>query len=892
MPSFFTSSYHPLVSTSACVGCSPSIQIGSAAAGRAARKMNSVNKPAISQKPAGNFMNVTFAIGGRPERCPGTCVVDITREILWIPRGSAIQYRALPGIPAAMKFNRFAPLLFLCVIGCASVARAAVDASIAKFFDDHCVKCHGPDKQKGDVRLDTLSDNFADPELRETWTKIAQMIDHGDMPPKKEARPDAAAIDTVVCWIGKTMWKTASEHPLAVRRMNRLEYENTVHDLLGIDTPLAALLPEDSSVQGFDNVSDGLSISSVLLERYMEAADAAFDGVIRRIEPEPVATRRSITIEEKENKKSIEEKRAGVMEVDGSFVKFRPGWPPIRIDDAHPHETGVYHCRIAIWPYQSPDHTPVLAVFVGPLFGPGENRFVGMFDVTGTSQEPRIIEFTTRMKEGDSMHLVPWIYPEVPGWSKDPKPGIAVKWVETEGPLDQDFPSKAQKALFGDLPMIETDHLWMRYRKNVRRHEVNSEHPKEDAQRILSAFIPKAFRRPVDAAGIEPYVALVDNLLDNGRTFEQAMRAGITAVLCSPQFLLINSDTRVDDYTLASRLSYFLWSSMPDDELMQLAATGKLRDPAVRDQQVERMLKDPRSQQFVTHFTDQWLDLAQIKFTTPDAKLYPEFDDLLETSMLGETRGFFRHILENDLSVTNFIDSDFAVLNERMAGHYKIDGVKGNEKFQIVKLPADSARGGVMAQASVLKVTANGTNTSPVLRGVWILDRMLGQPPPPPPAGVPAIEPDIRGATTIREQLDKHRANPSCARCHARIDPPGFALEHFDPIGLERDSYRSLGEGKNVGKSYKIGKPVQTDAEMSDGRSFTTFQEFRTCMMDDKMQVARSLAQKLLVYGTGRPVGVLDRPAIDGVVEYAGKNNLGLRSMIHGVVHSDLFTRP
>ncbi|MEZ5299620.1 MAG: DUF1592 domain-containing protein [Verrucomicrobiales bacterium] len=772
------------------------------------------------------------------------------------------------------------------------------DPAIAAFFESHCVKCHGPDKQKGDLRLDTL----AAPASRddEAWLAILDVLEAGDMPPIKEPRPEPAKVAHAVAAVGEALAAAGGERGLALRRMNRVEYENTVQDLLGIDTPLAELLPEDSSVQGFDNVADGLGLSAILMERYLEAADAAFDGVIRRIKPLPPEARRALAMEQKENIASVKENKGGTIQVADSFVKFTPGWPPARLDPAHPIEDGMYRCRVAVWPHDPSDRTLVIAAYVGPLFGPGKRDFAGMFDVTGTPEKPRVIEFTVRMEAEEAIHLEPWVFPEHITWrdKDEPRPGIGIAWAETYGPLDQDFPSKAQRRLFGEgesIRLVEGNPIWMRHRKGVKEHFVESDAPREDAERIIREFLPRAFRRPIDPEEAEPFVRLTLERLDEGRTFEQAVRAGVTAVLCAPQFLLVNRDPEVDAYTVASRLSYFLWSSMPDGELLDLAAQGKLGDPQVRHAQVERMLRDPKAERFVVNFTGQWLDLRQIEFTTPDKKLFPEFDKLLQESMLGETRGFFRHILENDLSVMNFVDSDFACLNERLADHYGIGGVKGHEEFRIVKLPGDSIRGGVLTQASVLKVTANGTNTSPVLRGVWVLDNLLGQPAPPPPPGVPAVEPDIRGATTLREQLDKHRNVESCARCHVRIDPPGFALESFNPIGGFREWYRSLGEGKKVEGAkvnYRQGRDVDPTGDLPGSGAFASFAEFRQQLMGREDQVARAIATKLLIYATGRRITAADRPAIEAVVAKAKADHLGLRAMIHAVTDSELFYLP
>ncbi|QEG39163.1 DUF1592 domain-containing protein [Roseimaritima ulvae] len=782
---------------------------------------------------------------------------------------------------------------FGCLIG---IPNLWADTS-QTFFRTYCIDCHGDQTQEADLRLDTLAPPTA--ETQTTWLTIMEVIDRQDMPPQGEPRPTEAERQQVLSRIAKHLTTVCEPMP-ALRRMNRIEYEHTVQDLLGIDTPLADLLPEDGSVQGFDNVAGGLHLSAILMERYLEAADAAFDGVIRRIEPLPAETRRAVLMEQKENIEAVKKKKGGVITSQGAFVDFTPGWPPSRIDPAHPIEDGVYRCRIAVWPHHpGPHRTLSAAVFVGPLFGPGKRRFMGMYDVTGTADQPRIIEFTTRMEEAESLHILPWIYPEHVTWrdKEEPRPGIAIAWAETHGPLDQSFPSRSQTQLFGDAPtlsLVPGAGVYMRHRRGVRLHYVDSSAPRQDAERIIREFVPRAFRRPVEDALVDRFVQLTLHRLDEGRTFEQAVRAGVTAVLCSPHFLLLNQQPVVDDYTLASRLSYFLWSSMPDAELLQLAAEGKLRDSDVRHQQVERMIQDAKFERFVENFVGQWLDLRDIEFTTPDKTLYPEYDELLLRSMVAETRGFFRHLVEQDLSVLNVVDSDFTVLNQRLATHYGLPAVKGHETFRVVQLPEDSVRGGVLTHASVLKVTANGTSTSPVIRGAWVLDKISGQPPSPPPAGVPAVEPDIRGATTIREQLKLHSQDPSCARCHDRIDPPGFALEEFDVIGGHRQWYRSLGKaGQRVNKTnYRMGPNVEQGGQSADGRAFKDFQDYRRQLLEQPDRIARAMAEKLLIYGCGRPVTAADRQAVDGMLESARAQDLGLRSMLHAVTDSELFLRP
>jgi hypothetical protein len=367
-------------------------------------------------------------------------------------------------------------------------------------------------------------------------------------------------------------------------------------------------------------------------------------------------------------------------------------------------------------------------------------------------------------------------------------------------------------------------------------------------------------------------------------------------VLISPEFLFLREQPgKLDDFALASRLSYFLWSTMPDDELFKLAEEKKLSDPAVLRQQVERQLASPKSAAFTDNFVGQWLALREIDATEPSHIVYPEFDHLLKVSMIRETELFFEEVLKNDLSVANFVSSDFTMLNGRLAKHYGIPGIIGWE-FKKTPLPPESHRGGVMTMASVLKVTANGTTTSPVMRGAWVLDRILGTPPPPPPDNVSAIDPDIRGATTIREQLAKHRSTESCGVCHRKIDPPGFALESFDCIGGWRDWYRVTGNGGPVvvdGRHmpYHKGKPVDPSDVLPGGEKFANVDEFKQLLLKDKPLIARALARKLVTYGTGRSPQQADQEAVEAIIAKTAGKDYGFRSLVHEVVQSDLFRK-
>jgi hypothetical protein len=400
---------------------------------------------------------------------------------------------------------------------------------------------------------------------------------------------------------------------------------------------------------------------------------------------------------------------------------------------------------------------------------------------------------------------------------------------------------------------------------------------------------------------VKRFLPVVRSALKNGNNFTDAMIAGYTAVLCSPEFVCLEEKPGpLDDYALASRLAFFLWNSPPDDELRLLAGRNELHQPDVLRAQTERLVTDPKSRRFIDAFLDYWLDLRRIVATAPDGNLYSDYylDDLLTESALEETQLFFAELLRDDLPARNIVASDFAMLNERLAAHYGLPPVQG-VALRRTPLPKDSPRGGLMTQAAVLKVTANGTTTSPVLRGAWIMERILGQKPPPPPPSVPAVEPDTRGAVTIRQQLDKHRTLETCNACHAKIDPAGFALENFDVMGGWRDRYRAEGDGepeKGIAKSgqkfaFHYALPVDSSGELPDGRKFRDVRELKQLLLADEKQLARNLARQLAVYATGAPIRFADREEIDQALARASSSHYGVRSLVHELVQSELFLR-
>jgi hypothetical protein len=515
------------------------------------------------------------------------------------------------------------------------------------------------------------------------------------------------------------------------------------------------------------------------------------------------------------------------------------------------------------------------------------------------------------------------------GWTnalaqRDGAPAVAFRWIEVDGPLYDESSRAGYRLLFGDLPLkkvaleqpgvsVDVVNLAAGGRRGggggrgapqlvPTNVDVESSDHAADGERLLRAFLPKAFRRPVEEAEVQRYRALFQQRLQAGLGFAGAMRATYTAILASPDFVFVDEPPgRLDDHALATRLALFLWNSAPDDALRQRAARGELRRPDVLRTETERMLADPKSKRFVGAFLDYWLDLRKMSDTTPSETLYADYylDDVLVEAAEDETRLFFADLLERDLPARNLVDSDFTYLNERLATHYGMPDIKG-VAMRRVALPADTTRGGFMTHASVLKVTANGTTTSPVLRGKWIMERIIGYTLPPPPASVPAIEPDIRGATTIRAQLDKHRADESCAMCHRKIDPPGFALENFDVMGAWRDRYRSssaaelydtMGRfGKNGAPlTFRLALPVESGGELADGRPFADVRELKRLLLQDEAQIARNLARQLLIYGTGAAERFSDRETVDQIVESTKSRHYGVRSLVHGIVQSELF---
>jgi len=755
------------------------------------------------------------------------------------------------------------------------------------FLEAHCLRCHGPEQAKAGLRLDRLTSDLSRPAVLQQWQEIVARVRTGEMPPPGQPRPKpdqvASVLQRLTARIGEATASQRAEGRVVLRRLNRVEYENTVRDLFAVTVSVKELLPEDATSHGFDNVGAALNMSPSQVEQYLEAADTILDAAVAPVHQLPSTTRRFDLFD---SLPTWFQPR--VWKQDDGVVLFSPqNESATSLEKFRAPAPGRYRFRVSASTHNSTAPLP-LAVLLGYFNVNGQPiQHHGYLDIP--PGPPTTLQFEHRiLRKNDTLKLgpvdMPFVYLNQKNIPEYPGPGLKVHWVEIEGPLPEPWPSESYRRVFGDAD------------------------PKSgtlaDAEKVLRALLPRAFRRPVTEGEEKPYLALVEASLQSGQGFEASLRAGIKGVLASPKFLYLREPAGLlDDHALATRLSYFLWSSMPDETLFALARKGELRRPEVLRAQVERMLTDPRSAAFTESFTGQWLGLRNIDATTPDKKLYPEYEELLQWSAVRETQLFFNELLKENLGVRNFVDSDFAMLNGRLARHYGIPGVEGLG-FRKVPLKPEYHRGGVLTHASVLKVTANGTNTSPVLRGAWVLDRILGRPAPPPPANVPAIEPDIRGATTIREQLSKHREVEACSGCHSRIDPPGFALESYDVIGGFRDRYRVAADRKDWVKNrvgplapylaawqYGVGKPIEAGGALADGRRFTDLAEYKKLLLADEAQIARAVTEKLVVYATGHPVDAGDRAAVDAILTETKPSGYGLRFIVHAVVASDLFRK-
>ena len=828
-------------------------------------------------------------------------------------------------------------------------------ASAREFLEAHCISCHDSQTKKGNLDLTALKSDFDDAKAFAIWVKVHDRVRDKEMPPKGMEQPGEVERATFLKSLATPMIaadeaRIRREGRAVLRRMNRYEYENTLRDLL--DAPwlqVKELLPEDGEAYRFNKVGTALGVSHVQISRYLSAAEHALREVMARSEKQPeTITKRYYAREQRGFTAHIEFSQFNTYTERATFpligneadVAVLDKKAPMTVGTADPARRelesmgvvassyepleirfnqfkapvpGRYKLRLSahsFWAGPQPGdkwfHPSRTEAFPGrtrePItlyaeIPPRQMRYLANVDV---SPEPSVQEVEVYLLKDETIRpdAVRLFRSRPPNWrnplaEKDGQPGVAFRWLEVVGPICDEWPGKGHRLMFGDLP----------FKKNPKGQiEIISNNPSADAERLLRNFLQRAYRHTTPQAieeDTQRFLKLVNAALKNGDNFTDAMITAYSAVLCSPAFTTLEEKPgRLDDQALAARLAYFLWNSEPDAKLRDLAQQAALRKPVVLRGQIGRLLNDAKSQRFVTAFLDYWLDLRKVNITSPDELMYSDYylDDYLVESSAAETRAFFAELVRGDLPARNVIASDFVMINERLANLYSLSGVQGSQ-IRHVALPPDSVRGGLLTQASVLKVTANGTTTSPVVRGAWMMERILGKPAPPPPAGVPAVEPDIRGATTLRQQLEKHRTQPSCNVCHAKIDPAGFALENFDVFGGWRDKYRALAEGEKapgIGKNgqkfaFRYIQPVDASGSLPDGRNFHDIRELKRLLLKDERQIARNLTNQLIIFATGAPVQFSDRPKVEAILDRAATKNYGVKTLIQLIIESDLF---
>ncbi len=770
----------------------------------------------------------------------------------------------------------------------AGICRADEIPMAIEFMKTNCLDCHEGDSAEAGFDISTLRAKSSDAHALHDWIKIVDRVAAGEMPPADYGEIDKKQRDTFVDAVSKWLRSNQKRHyaesgRVQARLLTNTQLERTLQDLLAIDLPLADLMPEEQRTDGFTNIAESQSISHFKLETHLEVVDAALDAAFGRATSSRPLYKQNFTA--KQLCRSNPRRRCREPEYLKNKAVVWSGGPIFygRLPMTTADRGAWYKFSFTASALRPPEeHGVWCSVRSGRCTsGAPLLNTIGSFEAT---TEPKTMTFQAWIPEGHMLEIRPADVTIKRGrfsggqvgsgeGSRMNIPGLALHSMSLEEIRPNGDIERLREVLFGEDATFERQ-------QGRRRVKVQYKNPNRDTARQLRRFAKRAFRRPVDEAQLQPYLRLLRRSINDGDRPEVALQATYRAILCSPRFIYFTENPgELDDYAVAARLSYMLWNSMPDWKLFALAKDGKLRDPDVLGQQIDRMLATRRGKQFVPDLCDQWLDLIDINFTEPDRKRFRDFDVIVQDAMVAETQAYLASMLRRNATVTELVKSKHTFLNSRLARYYGIEGVDGDE-LRKVSLTKDSHRGGLLAQGAILKVTANGTNTSPVLRGVWLADRILGTPIPPPPANVPAIEPDIRGAKTIRQMLAKHRDDASCASCHRKIDPAGFALEHFDAAGRWRDEY-----------FHKNGKslPVESADVLLDGRKFAGFDEFRDLIASRPIPLARNVVEKMVVYGTGASITFADRVEVDRIVQANQENQYGLRSLLKSVVSSPLF---
>lgn len=822
----------------------------------------------------------------------------------------------LPSRPTA---NKWGFLLFLSFT-------ANLFAGPSEFLATYCNDCHGSEKQKGDRRFDTLALPVAKVDTLIDLKDILDQINLGEMPPKKSKQPSS---DELKAFLEQaTLALTQGREALAstggstvLRRLNRHEYLHTIGDLFSLN--MAAFdpttkFPRDQAEEHMDNLGDVLQTSGYLLDQYLDAADAVVEKVFAQQEAPKEQTwhfNGEFKTKSKSEKKRNEydnkhllvlecmdsDKHTGGYAFLNDFEDGVPadGFYEVQVlvkaanrehpydpeifgrDTRQPFRLGIVPGDAEVGPLDLPQTLQPMLDEVSLKDGDPEWRTMKVWLDAG--QTPRFV-FPNGTEDARSIwfkvanyHKDLWDQFMDEDDKKEGKPGIVearqitlhvakfphirIDEVKIRGPLVQEWPPVPQQAVLGKKPFAA-----------------------ETMREVLQSFADRAYRRKASQDEIDRLMAVAEKRIQSGRTPLEGFKAALKTALCSPGFLYLSQETEKDSkkltsHALASRLSYFLWSTQPDAELMKLAEQNELIKPEVLLAQTRRLLQSPRSDAFVSGFLDSWLNLRSLGGMPPDRKEFEEYySQGLEQAFKTETRMFMRDLIERDASLVNFLDSDYSFLNQALSMHYELGDLgepSRAHEFRKVSFE-NNKRGGLLGMGSVLTITANGIDTSPVTRGVFLLENILGTPPPPPPDDVPAIDPDVRGAKSIRELLSKHRESANCAGCHQKIDPLGFALESFDPVG----GYRSR---------YDKNKDIDTSGELPTGEKFADVSGLKKILVERQGRFAHMLTDRLLTYACGRRITALDEPIVEKIVAGMANHKYGLRSLIEAVVTSEAF---
>lgn len=796
------------------------------------------------------------------------------------------------------RFASFATVAYLILLPAFALADNA-DAAMPDFGKDvlpivqsRCARCHGPDEQEAGIRLDNLSaDLINDRAAAEHWHEVLNVLNTGEMPPAGEPQLSSEQHETLTRWVSASIEKAIEAQQttggrVVQRRLNRVEYQNTMFDLLGLEMDYTRDLPPDpASSDGFRNNGQSLQISALQLETYLATARRALDRVI-------VSGPAPQVFEEEFTESNVRGWLGGVER--SNRLGRQQEFLATMIDD-YPEE-GAFLIRVKLTAELKPETGfPLLELSVG--YRPDTKILFREVDVVEiTSPEEQVLEFRGRLEnhpmpvrgqgkfpglvvrarnayddgsprsKGEKDKKKGTAYPKEPHL-----PTITIQSVAFHGPVFDRWPPAMHRRILFESELRETDE------------------PAYVAE-VLKRFMPRAYRRPVELKEVAKIVAFFKSIREEFPTFEEAIRETLAMVLIRPEFLYLlepagDEKRPIDDWELASRLSYFLWSTMPDERLRELAAAGALHRPEVLSKQVKRLLADPRSSRFVEQFTEQWLHLDVIDRVSVNRDAYPDFDDRLKEEMCRETQQFFKELLDHDLNALNLLASDFTMLNEPLAKHYGLDGIFGRTSRRVMLEP-EQHRGGLLGQASFLLSNSTGTDSHAVRRGVWIRDRLLNDPPAPPPPDVPSLdEADPKfSKLSVREQLEIHRGTESCARCHRDIDPWGIALENFDAVGRWRNEIR-----RKTGKEVEI-LPVNASDVLPDGRELDGVDSLREYLVTErKDEFTRSLVSRLLTYALGRRLELSDQETVDDLTIQFAANHYRLRGLIQDIVASAPF---